>query len=199
MGKIVIAHEYGYGCGMSAGEHWYTAAGEEFASEGHEVRIPNFPEPFAPEPGVWLKELQAAAADGAPAGETVLVGHSPGGVTVLRLLQEHDTEAEGAFAGVVFVASVSGEVGYEALAPFFSPEFDWQRIRRAAREFRVLHPADDPETGEATGEHVVRLVRELGAEARVTASGGHFPSGGECRLVLPDAVRLIREVIREVL
>lgn len=190
MGKIVIAHGYG----MSAGEHWYAATGEEFAAEGHEVRIPNFPEPFAPEAGVWLKELREETA-GAPAGETVLVGHSLGGVNVLRLLQEHDTEAEGAFAGVVFVASMSGEVGYDALAPFFSPEFDWQRIRRAAREFRVLHAADDPVTGEATGEHVVRFVRELGAEARVTASGGHFPSTGESRLVLPDAVRLIREVL----
>lgn len=56
MGKIVIAHGYG----MGAGEHWYAATGEEFAAEGHEVRIPNFPEPFAPEPGVWLKELEAA-------------------------------------------------------------------------------------------------------------------------------------------
>lgn len=190
MSRIVIAHGYG----MGSGEHWYSAVGEEFAGEGHEVRIPNFPEPFAPEAGVWLKELEAQT-EGASAGETVLVGHSLGGVSVLRLLQRHDTGAEGAFAGVVFVASMSGEVGYEALAPFFSPEFDWRRIRRAAREFRVLHAVDDPVTGEATGEHVVRFVRELGAEARVTASGGHFPSSGESRLELPDAVRLIREVL----
>lgn len=130
-----------------------------------------------------------------PAGETVLVGHSLGGVSVLRLLQEHDTEAEGAFAGVVFVASMSGEVGYDALAPFFSPEFDWARIRGAARGFRVLHAADDPVTGEKTSEHVMRFVTELGATARVTASGGHFPSTGVSLLELPDAVRLIREVL----
>lgn len=190
MGKIVIAHGYG----MSAGEHWYSATGEEFAAEGHEVRIPNFPEPFAPEADAWLKELEAEAA-GSPAGETVLVGHSLGGVNVLRLLQRHDTAAEGAFAGVVFVASMSGEVGYDALAPFFTPEFDWQRIRKAARGFRVLHAADDPVTGEKTGEHVLRFVRELGAQARVTASGGHFPSAGGSALELPDAVRLIREVL----
>ncbi|MGW6705391.1 RBBP9/YdeN family alpha/beta hydrolase [Streptomyces sp. NPDC054956] len=194
MGKIVFAHGYG----MNGGEHWYSAVGEEFAAEGHEVRIPNFPEPFAPEADAWLSALEAETAAGpeeVPAGETVLVGHSLGGVNVLRLLQQHDTDAEGAFAGVVFVASMSGEVGYDALAPFFSPEFDWQKIRKAAREFRVLHAADDPVTGEKTGEHVLRFVRELGAEARVTASGGHFPSTGESRLELPDAVRLIREVL----
>ncbi|MBT2450151.1 alpha/beta hydrolase [Streptomyces sp. ISL-43] len=194
MGKIVIAHGYG----MSGGEHWYSAVGEEFAAEGHEVRIANFPEPFAPEADAWLTALEAetaAGAEEAPAAETVLVGHSLGGVNVLRLLQRHDTEAEGAFAGVVFVASMSGEVGYDALAPFFTPEFDWRKIRKAAREFRVLHAADDPVTGAQTGEHVLRFVRELGAEARVTASGGHFPSTGESRLELPDAVRLIREVL----
>ncbi|MCY0932094.1 alpha/beta hydrolase [Streptomyces sp. H27-H1] len=190
MGKIVIAHRYG----MSVGEHWYSATGEEFAAEGHEVRIPNFPEPFAPEADVWLRGLEEAT-EGAPAGEAVLVVHSLGGVNALRLLQGHDTEAEGSFAGAAFAASMSGEVGYEALAPFFSPEFDWQRIRKTAREFRVLHAADDPVTGEATGEHVLRFVRELGAQARVTASGGHFPNGGESQLELPDAVRLIREVL----
>ncbi|MFD9338807.1 alpha/beta hydrolase [Streptomyces sp. NPDC060028] len=181
MSGIVIAQGYG----MTGDEHWYGSVAEEFSAEGHEVVVPDFPEPFAPE----------AEARGAPAGETVLVGHSPGGVNVLRLLQRHDTAAEGAFAGVVFVASMAGEVGYDALVPFFSPEFDWRRIRRAAREFRVLHAADDPVTGERTAEHVMRLVKELGAEARVTASGGHVPSTGGSRPELPAAARLIREVL----
>ncbi|MBT2458560.1 alpha/beta hydrolase [Streptomyces sp. ISL-86] len=186
----VLAHGYG----MSGGEHWYPSVAEELAVEGHEVRVPDFPEPFAPEAGAWLKELRAET-EGARAGETVLVGHSLGGVNVLRLLEEHDTVAEGAFAGVVFVASMNADVGYEALAPFFSPGFDWARIRGAAREFRVLHAADDPVTGGRTPEHIMRFVTELGAAARVTASGGHFPSTGGSQLELPDAVRLIREVL----
>ncbi|MGE7388280.1 RBBP9/YdeN family alpha/beta hydrolase [Streptomyces sp. NPDC004126] len=190
MSRIVIAHGYG----MSSGEHWYRAVARELSEEGHEALVPDFPEPFAPDAGAWLKEL-SAQVEGAPAGETVLVGHSLGGVNVLRLLQEHDTEGEGPFAGAVFVASMAGEVGYDALAPFFSPEFDWVRIRAAARGFRVLHAADDPVTGAATPEHVMRFVTELGATATVTASGGHFPSTGESRLELPDAVRLIREVL----
>ncbi|MCX5196660.1 alpha/beta hydrolase [Streptomyces sp. NBC_00249] len=190
MSRIVIAHGYG----MAPSEHWYPSVAEEFSGEGHEVRVPAFSESAAPDAGVWLKEL-AVQTEGASAGGTVLVGHSLGGVNVLRLLQRHDTAAEGAFAGVVFVASMSGEVGYDALAPFFSPEFDWARIRGAAREFRVLHAADDPVTGVRTPEHIMRFVRELGATATVTASGGHFPSTGESRLVLPDAVRLIREVL----
>ncbi|MFJ4779520.1 RBBP9/YdeN family alpha/beta hydrolase [Streptomyces sp. NPDC088762] len=190
MSRIVIAH----GDGMRGEEHWYRSVAEELGAEGHEVRVPDFPEPFAPEAAAWLKGLRAET-EGMRAGETVLVGHSLGGVNVLRLLQEHDTAVEGAFAGVVFVASMNAGAGYDALAPFFSPEFDWARIRGAARGFRVLHAADDPVTGEATAEHVMRFVTELGAVARVTASGGHFPSTGESLRELPDAVRLIREVL----
>jgi len=58
---------------------------------GHTVRIPDLPDPSAPEPEAWLKTL-GAAADPAEAGDTVLVGHSLGGVNVLRLLQQHDTD-----------------------------------------------------------------------------------------------------------
>ncbi|CAM5402221.1 hypothetical protein SAVIM338S_02024 [Streptomyces avidinii] len=213
----MFAHGYGRECGcgygMSAGEHWYSSAGEEFAAEGREVRIPNFPEPFAPEAGVWPRALEAEAR-GAPAAGNVLVGHGLadqgladhglagrglGGVNALRRLREHDTGAEGAFAGVVvLVAPMSGEADHGALAPFFTPEFDWRRVRGAARGFRVPRAADGPVAGEAAGVHVVRRVRELGSEARVTASGEHVPSSGGSRLVLPDAVRLIRGVLEPV-
>ncbi|MCX4777671.1 hypothetical protein [Streptomyces sp. NBC_01264] len=186
MGGIVIEH--GHGHGMGAGEHWYEATGEEFAAEGHEVRIPNFPEPFAPDADGWLRELEELDMEtaGAPAGEALPR-------LWLRLLQGRGTGAEGAFSGVAPLAS--GEVGSGALAPIFSPEFDWQRNRRAARELRVLRAAGAPVSGEPVGEHVVRCVRGLGAGARVTASGGPVPSTGGSRLVLPDAVRLIGEVL----
>ncbi|MFD9357930.1 RBBP9/YdeN family alpha/beta hydrolase [Streptomyces sp. NPDC060031] len=190
MSRNVIAHGYG----MASDEHWYGSVAEESSAEGDEGVVPDFPEPCAPAADVWLKALEAGAR-GAPAGETVLVGHSLGGVSVLRLLQRHDTAAEGAFAGVVFVASMAGEVGRDALAPFFSPEFDWRRIRRAARELRVVHAADDPVAGEGTAGHVMRFGAELGADARVAASGGHFPSTGGSRPELPATARLIREVL----
>lgn len=189
MGKIVIAHGYG----MSGGDHWYPYLSGELRAAGHEVRVPDFPDPEAPEAGAWLKALEEET--GSRPADTVLVGHSLGGVNLLRLLQEHDTEAEGPYAGAVFVASMSGEVGYDALAGFFEPEFDWARIRAAARAFRVLHAADDPVTGARTGEHVMRFVTELGATATLTPSGGHFPSTGETRRELQEALRLVTELL----
>ncbi|WP_330329863.1 hypothetical protein OHS33_09070 [Streptomyces sp. NBC_00536] len=55
-------------------QHWYEATGEEFATAGHEVRIPNFPEAEA-----WLGSVRAAPR--------------------LRGLPRHDTAAEKVFAG----------------------------------------------------------------------------------------------------
>ncbi|UQX02749.1 alpha/beta fold hydrolase [Streptomyces sp. RerS4] len=192
MGTIVVSHGYG----MQSGDHWYPYLRDELAAQGHEVRVPQLPDPLAPSADAWLKTLaDEVSASGVPAAGTVLVGHSLGGVNVLRLLAGHDTETEGPYAGVVLVASMAGEVGYDALASFFDPGFDWARIRRAATSFRVLHAADDPVTGAATSEHIMRFVTELGATATVTATGGHFPSTGDSRPRLPEAARLVRELL----
>ena len=192
MSKIVVSH----GLGMSNTDHWYPYLRDELGAAGHEVRVPQLPDADAPRPDAWLKRLAEETAE-TPAAETVLVGHSLGGVNVLRLLQQHDTEAEGPYAGVVLVASMAGEVGYDALAPFFEPDFDWARIRAAATSFRILHAADDPVTGAATSEHIMKFVTELGATATVPAEGGHFPSLGDTRTHLPEALRLVTELLRD--
>jgi predicted alpha/beta hydrolase family esterase len=190
MSKITVLHGYR----MTEQEHWYPYLRRELTALGHEVTLLRLPEPEAPVPADWLKTLTAEVS-GHPAEDTVLVGHSLGGVNMLRLLARHDVEADGRFAGVVFVASMAGEVGYEQLAGFFEPAFDWPRIRAAAREFRVLHAIDDPVTGDATPEHIMRFVRELGATATVLPAGGHLPTPPADVLELPEALRLVRTLI----
>ncbi|MEC3914390.1 RBBP9/YdeN family alpha/beta hydrolase [Nocardia sp. CDC160] len=188
MSTIVVSHGYA----MTPGDHWYPYLRAELP--GDDVRVPALPEPANPIAADWLSALQKAVLE-APPADTVLVGHSLGGVNVLRLLESHDTEASGPFAGVVLVASMAGEVGYDALAPFFAGGFDWPRIRRSAKTFRILHAADDPVTAAATPDHIMKFVTELGATATVTPSGGHFPRTGETATELPEALRLIRETL----
>ncbi len=190
MSTIVIAH-------MLAGagaDFWYPALRGEFTAEGHRVLIPDLPDPQAPEPGAWLKVL-AEAADPGAAPDTVLVGHSLGAVTVLRLLQEHDTERFGPYAGALLVAGMAKEVGYDALAGFFRPEFDGDRIRSAVRDVRALHAVDDPVTGAATGDHLVSFAWNLGATVTLLPGGGHLPSTGDELTELPEAARLIRGLL----
>lgn len=188
MSTIVIAHGYA----MAPALHWYPWLAERLAADGHLVEVPTLPDAAAPNPGAWHKTL-TSATDAAPA-DTVLVGHSLGGVSLLRLLQQHDAAEHGAYRGVVLIASMAKEVGYDQLAGFFQPAFDWPGIRSAACAFRVLHAADDPVTGAATADHIMTFATRLGAEVTITPEGGHFPSVGESRTELSKGLRLIREL-----
>jgi uncharacterized protein len=190
LATIVVSHMLA----TSSTEIWYPALRDELTAEGHRVLIPDLPDPQAPEPQPWLKALTHAAEQGVPA-DTVLVGHSLGGVNVLRLLQRHDTERFGPYAGVVLVASMAKEVGYDALAGFFDPEFDWRRIRQATRATRALHAVDDPVTGTATADHIMTFARDLAAEVTLLPTGGHLPTTGNELTKLPPATRLIRALL----
>lgn len=187
MAGIVVSHGYR----MTPEDHWYPHLADDLTkTHGHDVRVPPLPHPHRPRPEAWLKTLASHTHD-LPAPQTVLVGHSLGGIVTLRLLEQHDPTAHGPFAGAVLVASPATDAGYTELSPFYSPGFAWPRIRRAARAFHVLHAADDPVTGADTPAHVLTWIRDLHATATLTPAGGHFPSpGGTCPR-LPEAVRLV--------
>ncbi|MFC9997795.1 RBBP9/YdeN family alpha/beta hydrolase [Nocardia sp. NPDC127526] len=182
MSTIVVSHEFA----SSPDQAWY---GHLAAALGdHDVRVPQMPDPEAPQPEPWLRAVTAEISDPA---DTVLVGHSLGGVNLLRLLERH----EGApFAGVVLVASMAHEVGYDQLAGFFEGGFDWERIRKAAEQFRVLVAIDDPVLTPDPLEHVRLFAANLEAKAVVTPDGIHF-SRLQDRRELHEAVALVEEVL----
>jgi predicted alpha/beta hydrolase family esterase len=172
MSRIVVSHAFA----VDGSQLWYPALATELRRLGHQVSVPALPDPSAPSPGPWLNALSAAASAG-PAEDTVLVGHSLGGVNILRLLERHDGRTHGTYAGVVLVATMAGPVGYDDLAGFFpQPSFDWDRVRRGARRFRVLVAGDDPVLVPSPFEHVRQLVTGLGATALVPPDGGHLPN-----------------------
>ncbi|WP_405132652.1 alpha/beta fold hydrolase [Nocardia sp. NBC_01388] len=182
MSTVVVSHEYASSPDQAWYEHLATALG------AHDVRVPQMPNPEAPEPEPWLR---AVAAEVSAPADTVLVGHSLGGVNLLRLLQQH----EGApFAGVVLVASMAHEVGYEALAPFFDNGFDWPRIRNAAKQFRVLVAIDDPVLTPDPLDHVRLFTTHLGAKSLITPDGIHF-SRHQNRRELHEAVQMVQELL----
>ncbi|MEV6337622.1 alpha/beta fold hydrolase [Nocardia vinacea] len=187
---IVVNH----GLGARAGSVWFPYFMAELTTLGHTVTIPNLPDPDAPRLEPWREAFATAVAAAGPAGDTVLVGHSIGGVNVLRMLEQHDVAAAGQFAGVLLVSTAAHEVGYDILAEFFAEPFDWARIRGAAREFRVLAAADDPVNVPDPVEHVGLLVRGLAATAVLTATGSHLGNFPDDHIELPEAVRLVDEI-----
>ncbi|WP_433678143.1 alpha/beta fold hydrolase [Nocardia sp. CA-119907] len=191
MSAIVVSH----GLGARGDSVWFPSFAAELAARGHAVTIPNLPEPEAPRLDSWRKTFAEAAAAAGPAADTVLVGHSIGGVNVLRMLEQHDVAAAGQFAGVLLVSTAAHEVGYDLLAEFFDGPFDWARIRGAAREFRVLAAADDPVNVPDPVAHVGLLVRGLEATAVLTATGSHLGNYPDDHIELPEAVRLVDDIL----
>ena len=174
---------------------WYPDLRAELTERGHDVKVLELPNPDAPSPDPWLATLTDAVGASAPS-DTVLVGHSVGGVNTLRMLQRHSGEP---FAGVVLVATMAHEVGVHALAGFFVPAFDWDRIRRAARHFRLLVAADDGVLTPDPFDHARQFVTKLGATAVVKSTGGHLPNWTPetlpAHVRLPEAAQLVLDCL----
>ncbi|MEU4625415.1 alpha/beta hydrolase [Actinoplanes sp. NPDC023801] len=188
MTTIVVSHGYG----ADSDSVWFPYLRQSLEAHGHQVRIPHLPENTAPRLASWQAVLRACVADTDPR-DTVLVRHSIGGVNVLRLLQQHDVDTAGAFAGAVLVATPAQvPAGYEALAEFFAEPFDWPRLRRAANRYRVLTAVDDPVLApEPPIHHVKELVTGLQATAVLTAIGAHYGATPDDHIDLPEAVQLV--------
>ncbi|MFB7513259.1 RBBP9/YdeN family alpha/beta hydrolase [Streptomyces sp. NPDC056144] len=191
MSEIVVSHGYG----ASDDSVWFPYLAKELGAAGHRVTVPRLPDTGAPRLEPWRTAYGEAVRAAGPAESTVLVGHSIGAVNVLRFLERHDPAVDGVFAGVLLVAGSAHEVGYDALAEFFEGGFDWERIRRAARGFRVLQAMDDPVNQPDPAEHVGLFVRGLGATAVVTPDGGHFGATPDDHVEVPEAVRLVTELL----
>lgn len=187
MTLVLVAHGYN----ADGNSIWFPYLRRALEADGLVVDVPDLPRPDAPQPGPWLDALRNRLAGARPA-DTVLVGHSIGGVAVLRLLQQHDPETAGAFAGAVLVATPARlPAGYDPLAGFFAEPFDWPRLRRAAGRYRVLTAADDPVLAPDQVGHVREFVAGLAATAVVTATGGHYGLTPDERIDLPEAARLV--------
>lgn len=195
MSTIVVSHGYG----ANSDSVWFPYLRESLQARGHRVQIPNLPDNTAPRLEAWRAALRDCVADTDPR-DTVLVGHSIGGVNVLRLLQQHDVDTAGAFAGAVLVATPAQvPAGYETLAEFFREPFDWPRLRRAAERYRLLTAVDDPVLSPEPIEHVKDLITGLAATAVLTATGAHYGATPDDRIDLPEVVELVLDCLPDAL
>ncbi|MFF0269986.1 RBBP9/YdeN family alpha/beta hydrolase [Kribbella sp. NPDC004536] len=191
MSQIVVSHGYG----ASEDSVWFPYLTEQLAAAGHRVTVPRLPDTAAPRLEPWRRTFGEAVLAAGPAESTALVGHSIGAVNVLRFLEQHDPSTHGVFAGVLLVAASAHEVGYDELAEFFEGGFDWERIRRSARQFRVLQAMDDPVNQPDPIEHVRLFVEGLGATAVVTPTGAHFGATPDDHVEVPEIVRLVTDLL----
>src|SRR3989338_3239723 len=144
-----------HGTAGNADENWFPWLKKELRKYNYEVIVPQFPTPKNQTPENWLKVFEEYENKKYLNEDAILIGHSLGGGFLLWVLEKIGTKinsdvnhkSNNKVKAVFFVAASIGVKPikyYETDKPFVEKEFDWQKIRGAAKKFFVFHSMDDP-------------------------------------------------------
>lgn len=159
--RIIVAHGYS----ASPRDHWFPWLRERY---GDGVLVPALPDSTSPRPDAWVDALGDAI--GTPDDDTILVGHSLGCITTLRVLERLDVPWS--LGGVVLVSGFVDPVpGLPELDPFTTPPLDVEGIARRIRLRHVIGSDDDAIVPPGL---TARLARRLDAPLTIVPSAGHF-------------------------
>ncbi len=162
--NVLIFH----GTGGSPEGNWFPWLKKELESCNCRVFVPTFPHPKDHSLANWLEGLEKY--EKFIDEDTILVGHSLGGLFLLRVLERLEKPAHAAF----FVAAPIGIKPikyYESDYAFSGFSFDWNKIKGNARHFSVYHSDNDPYVSLGNGEE---LAKKLGVKLTFIPNAGHL-------------------------
>ena len=149
-------------------ENWFPWLKEKLEGKGYQVFVPQFPTPDGQSLEAWKKVLNEYKKH--VDQETVFVGHSLGGIFLLKLLEEYSYKAKvGVFVGTPI--GVSPILNYDADSSFAGFDFDWEHIKNKSQNFIVFQSDTDPYVGIGNGE---KLAEHLGIKLSFVPNAGHF-------------------------
>ena len=151
-------------------ENWFPWLKQELEQKGCSVFVPQFPSPPVVPAKIseWfdvLKKYEQNINE-----NTILIGHSLGGIFTLRILEKltHPVKA------VFFVGTPIGVqpiANYDRDSSFSGFTFDWEAIKKKAQHFDVFQSDNDPYVGLENGKE---LSKNLGVELSFIPNAGHF-------------------------
>ena len=180
--KVILMH----GKDTSPQGKWYPWFREQVEDLGYEFLAPTLPKPSDPVLSEWMAELDKLT----PGSETMLIGHSRGGVAVLRWLEQAPTEIK--VYKVVLIATNSGLlvdrfILNESNHGFYTEQgYNFTVIKKHCDDFTVLHSRDDKWVPFAHGE---KNASGLDANFLAFDGYGHFGKGID---EIPELLELIR-------
>lgn len=153
---------------------------------GHEVLVPNLPNPEAPDPEEWTKALLDTV--GAVDDQTIVVGHSLGATSALRLLEA--SEARSTVKGCILI-SPPWMIRHEKFRGFFFSDLDFDVLMWKSSLFTVIHSQDDEVI---PYDHAEKYARLLQARLVERQSDGHF-DGNKYPVILEEIERIVNTTI----
>ncbi len=147
--------------------NWFPWLKSELEKRAIEVIVPVMPDTMNPTQTAWVGHLSSLV--GTATEETYFVGHSLGGITILRYIESlvEDTKV----GGVILTASFPESIGYSELASFFQTPLNYKKIRDGAGSIVAIQSDNDPFVPVRMGE---LLKKDLGVRLITIKSGGHL-------------------------
>jgi len=179
--NVVLMH----GKNTDPSQKWYPWLASEMSARHvpyHAPTLPNTDEPF-------IDEWKSALNDSHPGQDTILIGHSRGGVAILRWLEDQPESSK--VKRVILIAANSGlsknrTIPDETNHGFYTDRgYDFAKIRSHCEEFFVLHSKDDQWVPYA---HGIENSESLHAELLTFEDRGHFGKGVN---EIPELLKLI--------
>jgi len=179
--KIVLMH----GKDADPTQKWYPWLSEVMKKEGNDFIAPVLPNASDPVLSEWMHELDQIDID----QDTILVGHSRGGVALLRWLEKQAANFK--VKKVILIATNSGNIGDMAITTetnhgFYTEEgYDLEKIKSHCTNFVVLHSTDDQWVPFSHGE---KIAKGLNAKFLEFNDYGHFGK------TVPEIPELLLEI-----
>lgn len=157
-----------HGTGGHPLENWFPWLKEELEHEGQKVYVPQFPHPKDHPLLDWLEVLKPY--EKLIDEDSLLIGHSLGGLFLLRVLEKLSSPVRAAFFAAAPVG-VKPIRYYDSDYKFSGFDFKWDQIKPKAQDFKVYHSDNDPYVSLANGEE---LAKQLGVELTFIPKAGHL-------------------------
>lgn len=151
-------------------ENWFPWLKGELEKIGYQVFVPQFPSPPVVPSKIseWFmvfKDYKKYLNE-----DTLLIGHSLGGVFALRILEKLERPIKATFL-VGTPIGIQPILNYERDKNFSGFEFDWKKIKSNSNSFVVFHSDNDPYVGLDNGKN---LAENLGVDLSYRPNSGHF-------------------------
>jgi len=182
--KIILIH----GKDTDPTKKWYPWFAAEAEKLGYTFIAPFLPKAADPVMQEWLTEIDKTH----PGADSILVGHSRGGVAVLRWLEAQPADVH--VKKVILIATNSGRLADKAIPEesnygfYTEAGYDFNKIKSHCKNFIMFHSTDDPWVPFSAGEFNAK-----GLNAKFLKFNGymHFGHGVETIPELLDEIKML--------
>jgi len=166
MKRVFIVH----GWKSKPSSNWFPWLKAQLRMWPVDARVLAMPNPEKPKRETWVKTI--AKAVNVPDEDTFFVGHSLGGIAILRYLESLPKKTR--VGGIILVAGFPESIDRSEIMTFFEKPLDYEKIRQiVGLNIVAIQSTNDPYV---PFEHGEKLRDALAAKLIVIESGGHLNS-----------------------